>query len=175
MHPSDRPLNPGPNPDRQFRRELKIQKTLPARSHCPIVFPKSTPNPNPNPKINSPLMAPRKRTTSSRRTSQSNHPSEPAKFGIQHFFERHLSQTSSFTQNPKPNSTSLSQSNPKSKSEPSSSDPVPPPAALEADDSLSEISPEASKTKRGPLKRLKFSPGMVSLSLPLKRFLVHLF
>lgn len=115
-------------------------------------------------------MAPRKRTASSRKTSQRNEPSEPAKFGIQHLFERHLSQTSGATQNPRPNSTSDSHSNPKSKSEPSSADQVPPPAELKVDDGFSEISPEASK--KGPIKRFKFSPGMVRLSLPLKRFLV---
>lgn len=110
-------------------------------------------------------MAPRKRTVSSRKTSQINQPPEPAKFGIQHFFERHLSQTSGSTQNPKPYSTSDLHSSPKSKSELSSADTIPPEAELKIDDSFSEISPEASK--KAPLKRFKFSPGMVSLSLPL--------
>ncbi|XP_078162999.1 DNA replication ATP-dependent helicase/nuclease JHS1-like [Carex rostrata] len=104
-------------------------------------------------------MAPRKRTASSRKTSQRNEPSEPAKFGIQHLFERHLSQTSGSTQNPKPNSTSDSHSNKKSKSEPSSADQVPPSVELKVDNGFSEISPEASK--KGPIKRFKFSPGMI--------------
>ncbi|KAJ4799880.1 DNA replication helicase [Rhynchospora pubera] len=108
-------------------------------------------------------MAPRKRTAASRKTSQSNQPSEPAKFGIQHFFERHLSQASASasTQNPKPDPISDPQSSPKSKSESdlSTTDQVPPPDESKVDDGFSEISPEASK--RAPPKRFKFSPGMI--------------
>ncbi|KAG1371176.1 hypothetical protein COCNU_16G002700 [Cocos nucifera] len=111
-------------------------------------------------------MAPRKRASSSstRKPSQNHQTSQPSKFGIQHFFERHsqAAASSSSTSNPS------IPSNPKPDSNPNPSQSSPPPAdpplpslvsASNGEERSSQITLEISKSVS--LKRFKFSPGML--------------
>jgi DNA replication ATP-dependent helicase Dna2 len=102
-------------------------------------------------------MAPRKRAAaaaaSSKKPPPPSQPSQPAKFGIRHFFERQSQAApSQAARRQKPDA------NP---------DPMPPPAPPPPpplpEDELSEVSPEVTKTFAP--KRVKFSPGMVSRRL----------
>jgi DNA replication ATP-dependent helicase Dna2 len=94
-------------------------------------------------------MPPKKRAAAASKKPPASQPSQPAKFGILHFFEKQTqaSQTAK-RQNPDP-------------------DPVPPPPPPPlpplAEEEPSEVSPEVTKTLAP--KRVKFSPGMVSASL----------
>lgn len=137
-------------------------------------------------------MAPRKKGNSSAKKSTAAKQSQPSKFGIQHFFERHTQNatqkrssasedivSNQENENPsspevipqsKSNSAALPPQNPnnvggsvtqkskidleKDKSNPSQNTP---PEDLVPADSVSELSPEYSKSLS--LKRLKFSPG----------------
>jgi DNA replication ATP-dependent helicase Dna2 len=96
-------------------------------------------------------MAPRKRAVaaSSKKPPPPSQPSQPAKFGIRHFFERQSQAAPSQTAGRK------------------KSDPMPPPAPPPPlplpEEELSEVSPEVTKTFAP--KRVKFSPGMVSRRL----------
>ncbi|KAJ3680646.1 hypothetical protein LUZ60_016924 [Juncus effusus] len=100
-------------------------------------------------------MAPRKRPAPARKSttqSNNNQPSQPAKFGIQHFFERHLLSSQAASQADKPNDPSTS------KAETPGEDLVHKTELIEST-ALTEISPDGSK--RAPPKRFKFSPGMI--------------
>ncbi|PIA50019.1 hypothetical protein AQUCO_01300626v1 [Aquilegia coerulea] len=123
-------------------------------------------------------MAPRKKSSSSSSIKKSNI-TQPSKFGIQHFFERH-SQNASNSQNPKI-IPSPQTSNPQNHSQIIPSSPPPPPVvivpeiaapttttitttttttrAIAAIEDLSEVSPEFCKSVS--VKRFKFSPGML--------------
>ncbi|KAK2650910.1 hypothetical protein Ddye_018399 [Dipteronia dyeriana] len=129
-------------------------------------------------------MPPRKKTSSSSKKPQLSQ-SQPTKFGIQHFFDRHSQRPKvasvSTPQNPKsdlqnpPTPTSTSSKNPKNASDsaatatrfsPNSAFENTPPENLipiddDDDDNKSpiQVSPETSKSF--PLKRFKFSPGML--------------
>lgn len=125
-------------------------------------------------------MPPRKKpsssssSSSSKKSHQSNHPTQPSKFGIQHFFERH-------SQNPKnvPKPTLSSRQNPIELDDeddhgaaalPTQNPSKPSPSSKEnaaqntppAEDTLPQNSPEISKSLS--LKGFKFSPGMVALA-----------
>lgn len=110
-------------------------------------------------------MPPRKKPNSStakKSQSLSSSQTQPCKFGIQHFFERHTQNSknvavSSTPQNSHPHSIS---SNPKNASHslPSQN---PPNSSLHYTPPDDMVSPEISKSL--PLKRFKFSPGMVIL------------
>ncbi|KAM4081953.1 hypothetical protein ACJW30_11G132500 [Castanea mollissima] len=134
-------------------------------------------------------MPPRKKPNSSSSSSSSvvkksnhngNQPQPPSKFGIQHFFDRHT-QTQNASQNPKPPLTSnanavvsasvltdrSNENGPVSK-KPDHNEAVSQTTPEEnvvlvgvnaADENLSEVSPEVSKSVS--LKRFKFSPGML--------------
>ncbi|XP_020085618.1 DNA replication ATP-dependent helicase/nuclease DNA2 isoform X2 [Ananas comosus] len=115
-------------------------------------------------------MAPRKRSSSSSSSSSSsalrkanNQPSQPSKFGIQHFFERHSQAAASSSSSTSP-APSIRDPNP-NPNPPlihlSTADPPPPPptVATNGEGTSSEISPEA--TKSAPPKRFRFSPGML--------------
>ncbi|XP_072955528.1 DNA replication ATP-dependent helicase/nuclease JHS1 isoform X1 [Typha angustifolia] len=117
-------------------------------------------------------MAPRKRSSTSssstsRKPNQSHQPSQPSKFGIQHFFERHSqAAASAASQKHNPNSTPATHPNDPTPPNPSSFPPLilpspdePPQPAAIAEETFSEISPEVSKS--APLKKFKFSPGML--------------
>lgn len=144
-------------------------------------------------------MPPRKKPHSSSSSSavkKSNHngnqPQPPSKFGIQHFFDRHT-QTQNASQNPKPPLTSNANANavvsaqvltdrsnengPVSK-KPDHNEAVSQNTPEEnvvlvgfnaADENLSEVSPEVSKSVS--LKRFKFSPGMVNVIIRVLIFL----
>ncbi|KAJ0970838.1 hypothetical protein J5N97_018797 [Dioscorea zingiberensis] len=104
-------------------------------------------------------MAPRKRgssSSSSRKPNQAHQPSQPSKFGIQHFFERHSqSQAAAVSANPKP-----SPDQPECTPSPGDQlQPPPAPASTDVVGNAIEISPEVSKSV--PQKRFKFSPGML--------------
>nr|XP_029123131.1 DNA replication ATP-dependent helicase/nuclease DNA2 isoform X1 [Elaeis guineensis] len=118
-------------------------------------------------------MAPRKRVSSSsstRKPSQNHQTSQPSKFGIQHFFERHSQAAAaasssstanpSIPSNPKPDSNPNPNPSPPQRSPPPADPPLPFPAsASNGEESSSQITPEISKSV--PLKRFKFSPGML--------------
>ncbi|XP_030966740.1 DNA replication ATP-dependent helicase/nuclease JHS1 isoform X1 [Quercus lobata] len=134
-------------------------------------------------------MPPRKKPNSSSSSSSSikksnhnsNQPQPPSKFGIQHFFDRHT-QTQNASQNPKPPLTSnaaaaavsapvltdRSNENGPASKKPDQKEAVSQNTPEEnvvlvgvnaADENLSEVSPEVSKSVS--LKRFKFSPGML--------------
>ncbi|ONK72257.1 uncharacterized protein A4U43_C04F17470 [Asparagus officinalis] len=90
-------------------------------------------------------MAPRKRS-SSKKSNHTVEQSQPSKFGIQHFFERH-SQANSASQNPNPNPN------------PNPNEAKNAALTVVAEEDSSPISPEI--TKSIPHKRFKFSPGML--------------
>lgn len=98
-------------------------------------------------------MAPRKRTGAAAGAASkkppASQPSQPAKFGILHFFER---QSQASSQNAK-----------RQKADGPSQPPAPPPPLIEEEPS--EVSPEVTKTLAS--KRVRFSPGMVSIGLAL--------
>ncbi|KAJ1272512.1 hypothetical protein BS78_06G207100 [Paspalum vaginatum] len=88
-------------------------------------------------------MPPKKRAAaSSKKPPPPSQPSQPAKFGILHFFERQ---------------TQASQSAKRQKPEPPPPPPPPPPTPQEEEPS--EVSPEVTKTLAP--KRVRFSPGML--------------
>ncbi|KAF0892190.1 hypothetical protein E2562_014783, partial [Oryza meyeriana var. granulata] len=92
-------------------------------------------------------MAPRKRTGAAAGSSKkppASQPSQPAKFGILHFFERQ--------------SQASSQNSKRQKADPSQPPAAPPPPPLHEEEP-SEVSPEVTKTLAP--KRVRFSPGMV--------------
>lgn len=105
-------------------------------------------------------MPPKKKpNNSSSSSSSSKKPNpQPSKYGIQHFFDRHTTQQQ--------NSQKLqsTDSNATSQVADAASDSRPPPEkstdAVNEADTLSEVSPEMSKTVSR--KRFKFSPGMVT-------------
>ncbi|KAJ0052412.1 hypothetical protein Pint_00020 [Pistacia integerrima] len=108
-------------------------------------------------------MPPRKKLNSStvkKSQSLSSPQIQPTKFGIQHFFERHTQNSknvavSSTPLNPHPH---FLNSNPKSASH-SLSTQNPPDSSLHNTPPDDMVSPEISKSL--PLKRFKFSPGML--------------
>ncbi|XP_017697653.3 DNA replication ATP-dependent helicase/nuclease JHS1 isoform X2 [Phoenix dactylifera] len=115
-------------------------------------------------------MAPRKRASSSstRKPGQNHQTSQPSKFGIQHFFERHSQAAASSSSTsipsipPNPNPDSNPNNNPSPpQSSPSPADPPlhAPASASNGEESSSQITPEISKSV--PHKRFKFSPGML--------------
>ena len=98
-------------------------------------------------------MAPRKRAAAAASSSKKpppSQPSQPAKFGILHFFERQSQAAPS--QNARRQKTDA---NPDPMPPP-----LPPPPLPVPEEELSEVSPEVTKTLAP--KRVKFSPGMVS-------------
>ena len=141
-------------------------------------------------------MPPRKKPNSSSSSSikksnhNSNQPQPPSKFGIQHFFDRHT-QTQNASQNPKPHLTSAaaaavsapvltdrSNENGPATKKPDQKEAVSQNTPEEnvvlvgvnaADENLSEVSPEVSKSVS--LKRFKFSPGMVNVIVHILIFL----
>ncbi|URE05999.1 DNA replication factor Dna2 [Musa troglodytarum] len=115
-------------------------------------------------------MAPKKRASasssssssaSSRRTNQSQQPSQPSKFGIQHFFERHSQSqaaASSSSSNP-PDPIPDRNLNPPQPGPAAADKPPRLDAPSEGGQSSSwQISPEAAKSVTN--KRVRFSPGM---------------
>lgn len=143
-------------------------------------------------------MPPKKKPNSSSSSSSSikksnhnsNQPQPPSKFGIQHFFDRHT-QTQNASQNPKPHLTSAaaaavsapvltdrSNENGPASKKPDQKEAVSQNTPEEnmvlvgvnaADENLSEVSPEVSKSVS--LKRFKFSPGMVNFIVRILIFL----
>ncbi|MQL88220.1 hypothetical protein Taro_020775 [Colocasia esculenta] len=113
-------------------------------------------------------MAPKKRvpsSSSSRRSNQSIHQSQPAKFGIQHFFERHSQATAAAAATVVSSTPSnLTNPSPDTEPEPTRCDP---PATAAAPQNVEEkecedptlLSPEIGKTVS--VKRFRFSPGML--------------
>ncbi|RWW57033.1 hypothetical protein BHE74_00036208 [Ensete ventricosum] len=125
----------------------------------------------PQPSFPPATMAPKKRasasssssssSSSSRRNNQSQQPSQPSKFGIQHFFERHSqSQTAASSSFPNPPDPIPDRNLNPPQPEPAAADKPPPPdAPSEGGQSSSwQISPEVSKSVTN--KRVRFSPGM---------------
>ncbi|KAL5799099.1 hypothetical protein ACOSQ2_003919 [Xanthoceras sorbifolium] len=119
-------------------------------------------------------MPPRKKVSSSSKKLQSSQ-SQPTKFGIQHFFDRHSQRpktvTDSTPQNPK-SPTSTSSQNPINASDSATATRLSPNSALENtppenlipindddNNNPTQDSPEISKSF--PFKRFKFSPGML--------------
>ncbi|KAG8082955.1 hypothetical protein GUJ93_ZPchr0014g47069 [Zizania palustris] len=98
-------------------------------------------------------MAPRKRTSSaaagSSKKPPASQPSQPAKFGIRHFFERQSQASTS--QKPKHQEAEPSQ--------PSAPPPPAPPPPPLLEEEPSEVSPEVTKALAP--KRVRFSPGML--------------
>ncbi|RWV85255.1 hypothetical protein GW17_00052966 [Ensete ventricosum] len=126
----------------------------------------------PQPSFPPATMAPKKRasasssssssSSSSRRNNQSQQPSQPSKFGIQHFFERHSqSQTAASSSFPNPPDPIPDRNLNPPQPEPAAADKPPPPdAPSEGGQSSSwQISPEVSKSVTN--KRVRFSPGML--------------
>uniref|UniRef100_A0ACD5UV27 Uncharacterized protein n=1 Tax=Avena sativa TaxID=4498 RepID=A0ACD5UV27_AVESA len=98
-------------------------------------------------------MAPRKRAAAAAASSKKpppSQPSQPAKFGILHFFERQ-SQAA-------PSQNARRQKPDANPPDPMPPPPPPPPLPL-PEEALSEVSPEVTKTLAP--KRVKFSPGML--------------
>lgn len=90
-------------------------------------------------------MPPKKRAAAAAsKKPPASQPSQPAKFGILHFFERQ---------------TQASQTAKRQKPDPAPP-PPPPPLPPPAEEEPSEVSPEVTKTLTP--KRVRFSPGMVS-------------
>lgn len=127
-------------------------------------------------------MPPRKKANSSSKRSHSSQ-SQPTKFGIQHFFERHTQSfknvtVSSTPQNPKPdllNSNSksspfsistipknASDSVPTKHSPNSALENTPPDNVVQIDDKNDSTQTSPEVTKSISLKRFKFSPEMVN-------------
>ncbi|KAF8379126.1 hypothetical protein HHK36_028555 [Tetracentron sinense] len=107
-------------------------------------------------------MAPRKKSGSAlSKKSTLNLQSQPSKFGIQHFFERHTQNASSTSQNPKNVQTSqTTDTNNHSQDTPPANLPTATVAStITAKENSTEVSPEISK--QVSLKRFKFSPGML--------------
>lgn len=115
-------------------------------------------------------MAPRKKPSSStRKANVSRQQPQSSKYGIQHFFERQ-SQTQAASNSSCPLELPKPDLNPNSKPTPNV-DPCPtqsnqfpadmphPAAMANSEDKSSQISPEV--IKNAPLKRFKFSPGLV--------------
>ncbi|KAM0849694.1 hypothetical protein ACQ4PT_053562 [Festuca glaucescens] len=97
-------------------------------------------------------MAPRKRAAAAAAASKKpppSQPSQPAKFGILHFFER---------QSQAAPSQNARRQKPDANPDPMPPPPPPPPLPL-PEEELSEVSPEVTKTLAP--KRVKFSPGML--------------
>ncbi|KAJ4958932.1 hypothetical protein NE237_026043 [Protea cynaroides] len=106
-------------------------------------------------------MAPRKKSSSSsssKKSNQNNQQSQPSKFGIQHFFDRHT-QNAALSDSQNARSLQPSQkSDPKKPSQ--STPPAPTVIAIDDEENLTEVStPVVSKSV--PFKRFKFSPGML--------------
>ncbi|OVA14827.1 DNA replication factor Dna2 [Macleaya cordata] len=108
-------------------------------------------------------MAPRKKSSSSstKKSNQNHQQSQPSKFGIEHFFERHT-QNSQKPKNVQTSQTSNPINAPQSTPPPN----LPPISAAVTstttateDEFLFEVSPETSKSVT--FKRFKFSPGML--------------
>ncbi|XP_068650262.1 DNA replication ATP-dependent helicase/nuclease JHS1 [Aristolochia californica] len=106
-------------------------------------------------------MGPRKRASSSSKKSNHHQNSQPSKFGIQHFFERHSQSVAQASQPPEDVSNSL----PGDSDKPVATTPLenlPKNAArlvTQVEEHASEVSPEI--TKAVSVKRFKFSPGML--------------
>lgn len=119
-------------------------------------------------------MGPRKRAasaSSSRKPNQSLRQSQPAKFGIQHFFERHsqaaaaAAVVSSDASSDPPSSSADSEAGSGQCAPPPGVVPPEPSAAAPQDaeeEGPSPISPEVAKGVS--VKRFRFSPGMVNPS-----------
>ncbi|XP_058104199.1 DNA replication ATP-dependent helicase/nuclease JHS1 isoform X2 [Magnolia sinica] len=107
-------------------------------------------------------MAPRKKSSSSSKKSNQIHQSQPSKFGIQHFFDRHTQSAATSTPpHPPPNPPEIPNSqcpNPLNLT-PNTNPADPPKTTSNAEENLSEISPDVSKSVS--FKRFKFSPGML--------------
>ncbi|XP_042487897.1 DNA replication ATP-dependent helicase/nuclease JHS1 isoform X3 [Macadamia integrifolia] len=113
-------------------------------------------------------MAPRKKfgsSSSSKKSNQNNRQSQPSKFGIEHFFERHTQNAAqSASQNAQiPKSSQTSDPKNPSQSTPPANLPTIPAATVIAfgnqENAREDSPPDVSKSV--PLKRFKFSPGML--------------
>ncbi|XP_043718430.1 DNA replication ATP-dependent helicase/nuclease JHS1 isoform X4 [Telopea speciosissima] len=113
-------------------------------------------------------MAPRKKygsSSSSKKSNQNHQQSQPSKFGIQHFFDRHTQNVAlSASQNaktPQPLQTSVPK-NPSQSTPPSSLTAIPAATFVEFgnEENPIEVSPP-HVSKSVPFKRFKFSPGML--------------
>ncbi|KAK8916042.1 hypothetical protein KSP39_PZI022673 [Platanthera zijinensis] len=120
-------------------------------------------------------MAPKKRappSSSSKKTNSIRQQPPASKYGIPHFFERHSqTQTASNSTSPldlptpvlNPNPNSAPNSCPNNEPSPSqiktsSANLLQPPTTANSQEKLAQVSPEF--TKKAPLKRFKFSPGL---------------
>lgn len=125
-------------------------------------------------------MPPKKRAaaSASRKPNQGNQPSQPSKFGIQHFFERHSqSQAAAPSVAASGHSKPYSVRNPNHPSATAANGQLPhlpDNAPANAVEESSQISP--SVVKSSAKKRFKFSPGMVRFLMhPSKKFIFFLF
>ncbi|KAG9452225.1 hypothetical protein H6P81_005129 [Aristolochia fimbriata] len=105
-------------------------------------------------------MGPRKRASSSKKANHHQN-SQPSKFGIQHFFERHSQSVSQNSQLQKDasNSTPISSEKPDAVTPPENLLENAAPQVTQVEERASEVSPEI--TKAVSVKRFKFSPGML--------------